>query len=124
MNASIICRPSTNERKFALHTFNKLLLLCKSDVVLFKYSNEHRCWHITLTSLSIYKLKLSTTAKEILNINNCFIQISQNCILNIDYLASIENKTLQCTLCDPFNEIKIFASRRYFSKIKSTFEII
>lgn len=119
-----IRRLLADDRKFALHTVSSLLLLRRSEILYFQYFKECRYWQMTLTNLSTHKLRLSTTAKEILNISAAFFQISQDCILNIDYLASIENKTLRCILYSPFDTIDIFASRRYYSRIKEGLEII
>lgn len=114
----------SDDRKFALQTLKGLLLLRRSDILYFQYINETRCWQMMLTDFSIHRLRLSTTAKEILSISISFLQISQDIILNVDYLLSIENKTLQCVLYPPFTELDIKVSKRYYSKIKEVLEII
>lgn len=114
----------TNERNFAVHTITGLLLLRKSEILYFTYQNEQRYWQLTLTDLSAHKLRLNIIARDILNINPCLIQISQDCILNIDHLSSIENKTLRCILYPPFNTKEIYVSRRYYSKIKDRLDIL
>jgi len=119
-----IRRLLADDRKFALHTVTSLLLLRRSDILHFQYFNELRYWQMTLTNMSTHKLRLSTTAKEILSISTAFFQVSQDCIINIDYLASIENKTLRCILYPPFGDLNIYASRRYYSRIKEVLEII
>ena len=113
-----------DDRKFALQTITGLVLLRRSDILYFQYFNEGRYWLLTQTNMTTYKLRLNTTAKEILSIGPSCIQISQDRILNIDYLSSIENKTYRCTLYPPFNNIELYASRRYYSKIKDALEII
>ncbi len=114
----------SDDRKFAMQTLKGLLLLRRSDILYFQYLNEARCWQMMLTDFSIHRLRLSINAKEILNISTSFLQISQDIILNVDYLLSIENKTLRCMLYPPFTEIDIKASKRYYSKIKEVLEII
>lgn len=114
----------SDDRKFAMQTLKGLLLLRRSDILYFQYLNEARCWQMMLTDFSIHRLRLSINAKEILNISTSFLQISQDIILNVDYLLSIENKTLRCMLYSPFTEIDIKASKRYYSKIKEVLEII
>ena len=114
----------SDDRKFALQTITGLLLLRRSDILYFQYLNEHRCWQMMLTDYSVHRLRLNMTAKEILSISISFLQVSQDIILNVDYLLSIENKTLRCMLYPPFTEIDIKASKRYYSKIKETLEII
>jgi len=113
-----------DDRKFAIHTLTGLLLLKRSDILCFQYIANSRCWQMTLTDLSTYKLRLNTTAKDLLNLSISFIQVNQECILNIDYLMSIENKTFRCVLQPPFLELELFASRRYYTKIKEALEII
>ena len=110
--------------KFALQTLTELLFLCKKEIVYFQYCRDTGHWEVILTNLSTYKLQKSTTHKEILAINFSFSQISKDCILNIDYLSSIENKTGQCLLYPPFNSFNFCISRRYLSAIKNKMNII
>jgi len=118
-----IRRLLSENQKFALHTLTNLLFLYQAEILFFQYFNESRYWQMTLVSMNTYKLRLSTTAKDILNIGPGFIQVSQNCIVNIDHLSSIENKTLCCVFYPPFENLCIYASRRYYSKIKEVLEI-
>lgn len=117
-------RQLIDERKFAIHTLNGLLLLKRSEILCFNYKPDLHCWQIILTGLSAYKLRQSTTAKDLLNLCTYFIQVNQDCIINIDYLISIENKTLRCILQPPFQQLEFFASRRHYAKIKELLEII
>lgn len=114
----------SDDRKFALQTATGLLLLRRSDILYFQYSNENRCWQMTLSDFSIHRLRLSITAKEILSISISFLQISQDIILNVDHLLSIENQSLKCILYPPFTNLDIKVSKRYYSKIKEALEII
>ncbi|MDL2223243.1 LytTR family DNA-binding domain-containing protein [Bacteroidales bacterium OttesenSCG-928-M11] len=119
-----IRRLLADDRKFALQTITGLLLLRRSEVVCFQYDKSIRCWKMTLTDMTTHKLKFSTKAKELLNISTTFAQISQDCIVNLDYLISIENSTLRCLLTPPFTNFNMIVSRRYYSKLKETLEII
>lgn len=112
------------DRKFAIHTLTGLLLLKRSEILYFHYKTDSRCWQMTLTDLSNYKLRMNTTAKELLKLSNYFVQINPECILNLDYLLSVENKTFRCVLQPPFRELELFASRRCYTKIKEMLEII
>ena len=114
----------SEDRKFALQTISGLLLLRRSDVLYFQYLNEVRCWQMMLKDRSIHRLRLNLSAKEISNISASFLQISQDIILNVDYLLSIENRSLRCMLCPPFSDLDIKASKRYYSKVKEALEII
>lgn len=112
------------ERKFAIHTITGLLLLQRSNILCFRYMADLRYWQMTLTDLSTHKLRLNTTARDLLSISVSFVQINQESILNIDHLVSIENKTFRCLLQPPFLGLELYASRRYYSKIKEMLEII
>ena len=67
---------------------------------------------------------MSTTAKELLSINNMFVQISQDYIVNLSYLMFIENKTLRCEFYPPFQDEERIASHRYFKLLRERLDII
>ena len=114
----------SEDRKFALQTVSGLLFLRRNDALYFQYLNESRCWQLMLKDKSIHRLRQNLSAKEISNISASFLQISQDIILNVDYLLSIENRTLRCYLCPPFSDLDIKVSKRYYSKVKEALEII
>lgn len=119
-----IRRLLSDDRKFAIQTLTGLLLLKRSDVLYFRFLDNSRCWQMMLVDGSTHKLRAGTIAKELLDISASFMQTSQDCILNLDYLISIENKTLRCILYPPYQHIEIIASRRCYTKIKEQLEII
>jgi two-component system LytT family response regulator len=119
-----IRRLLSDDRKFALQTVTGLLLLRRSEVLYFQYNNSTRSWSVILTSGATHKLRISTTSKEILSICHAFYQVAQDCIINIDYLISIENNTFRCLFHPPYNSLNITVTRRYYSKLKETLEII
>ena len=110
--------------KFAIQPVTGLLFLKRSDVLLFRFSDVSRCWQLYLSDRTDYKLRMSVSARDLMNMSVSFVQISQNCIVNLDYLCSIENKTLECHLYPPFDDIELIASRRYFGKVKEWLEIL
>lgn len=114
----------TNEGKFAVQTVDRLLLLRRSEILCFQYLNEIRCWQMTLTNMEHYRLRLSTKASDILGMSTAFIRVNTDSILNIDYLASVENSTLRCVLCPPFEHIELMASRRHFGKIRELLQLL
>lgn len=114
----------SNDCKFAVQTINKLLLLRCSEILYFQYSDKSRCWHMTLTNMEQHRLRLNTKAKDILNFSTTFIRVNTDCILNMEYLSSVENNTLRCRLYAPFNQIEIIASRRHYSKIKESLKLL
>lgn len=114
----------SDDCKFALQTMTSLLLLRRSEILYFRYLDDTRCWQVTLTNMEHHRLRMTIKAKEILNLSQSFIRINSNCILNIEYLSSIENNTLRCVLYAPFSHLEIMASRRYYSRIKEGLEIL
>ena len=112
------------DNRFAIQTVSGLLIVRCEEIFLFQFLKDQRCWHILLTSRSSHKLKMSTTAKELLSINNMFVQISQDCIVNLSYLMFIENKTLRCEFYPPFQDEERIASHRYFKLLRERLDII
>lgn len=110
--------------KFALQTITSLLLLRCTEILYFRYLDDARCWQVTLTNMECHRLRMTIKAKEILNLCHSFIRVNSNCILNMEYLSSIENNTLRCVLYTPFNHLEFIASRRYYSKIKEVLEVL
>jgi len=109
---------------FAIQGFSGLMLVSCEKILLFQYSSELRCWQMMLTDSDRYhKLRTTTKAEELLAINTLFAQISQDCIVNLNYVMSIENQTLQCLFFPPHDRIERTISRRYFSKIKEKLEL-
>lgn len=111
--------------KFALRTISKIVLVKPLDIFCFNYCNDTQYWSAMLvTDNQEIRLAKQTTSKTLLSKGDRFVQVNQNCIVNIDYLYSIENQTLECHFAPPFQDYKIIASRRCYYKIKEQFEII
>lgn len=112
------------ENKFAIQTITGLMLVKCHEVLLFQYLKDQRCWQMRFSDNSLYKLRTNITAKDLIALSTSFIQINQNCIINLSYLMSIENKTLKCIFYPPFDEIELEVSSRYFKKIKDKLDIL
>ena len=111
--------------KFAVQTISGLVFVKCEEILLFQYLRELRCWQMMLAAdRKLHKLRMSTTAKNLLGINPSFVQISQDYIVNLDYLCSIENVTLKCELYSPFTDIELVVSQRYYRRLKDTLEIL
>lgn len=110
--------------KFAVQTISGLVLVKCEEILLFQYLKEQRCWQMMLTDCKLYKLRMSTNAKDLLGINFSLIQINQDCIVNLNYLCSIENVTLKCKLYPPFTDIELNVSQRYYRRLKEALEIL
>lgn len=52
------------------------------------------------------------------------MQVRQDCIINLDYLVSIENYTLRCIFMPPFDQEEIIVSRRCYKTVKERLEIL
>jgi two-component system LytT family response regulator len=100
---------------------NIILLQCTRD-----QPNDKPGWKAILTDLSEVKLRIGTTAKEILDLlgKSQFLQINQSAILNINYLGSIEFKTRDCQLIPPFNGIKMVASRTHLIELRNKYDTL
>jgi two-component system LytT family response regulator len=119
-----ISRLISGDRKFAIQTIKGLLILHHSQVHYFQYFKDCRCWQIILTNGKTIRLRVNTTAKEILNINASFFQVRQEYIINIDYLASIENGSHRCIFYPPYHTVDIKITLPYYSKLKDALAII
>lgn len=110
--------------KLALQTISELLLVTVSEVLMVQYDRDTRAWLLSLTDNSVHRLHAGITATELLTMSPSFIRISSNCIVNTTYLAAIENATQRCRFCHPFDAIELYASRRYYSRLKERFELL
>lgn len=109
--------------KFAVQTISGLVLVKYEEILLFQYLKDQRCWQMMQTDRKLHKLRMSTTAKDLLGITSSFVQISQDCIVNLNYLYSIENVTLKCGLAPSFADIELTVSQRYYRRLKDALEI-
>lgn len=122
--AAIMHLPETSPRKLALQTVSELLLVAVGEILMAQYNRDMRSWLVMLTDNTTHRLHAGITANELLSMSPTFIRISSGCIVNLTYLAAIENTTQRCRLCPPYNGIELYASRRYFSRLKERFELI
>lgn len=113
-----------SKRKIAMQTATELLIISPEELLMIQYDKDSARWQAKLTSGHIHNLKQGINAADILSLHKSLIRISSNCIINSQYLSAIENNSLHCKLCPPFNDITLAASRRYFSKLKESFEVI
>ena len=110
---------------YAIQTFSGLMMVACERILMFDFAKECRCWQMTLTdSEKPMRLRQRTTAKELLAVCDAFEQISKECIVNMNYILTIENKSLHCRFIHPYNEMERMASHRYFKKIRKKLEIV
>lgn len=111
-------------RRMAMQTISELLLISAEQILLLSYQSHCRSWQLTLTDRSTHLLKKGMTAENLLALHPNLARINNTCIINLAYLAAIENNTQRCRLCPPFEDMEVTASRRYFSKLKERFELL
>ena len=114
----------SGSRKLAVQTISELLLLTPEQLLMFNYNSSQRSWQLTLTDRTNHMLRKSTSAEDLLAIHPSLVRVSNTSIINLCYLAAVENSTQRCRLCPPFSDIEVMASRRYFSKLKERFELL
>ncbi len=107
-----------------------LRFLDKNNIVMLQCSREQAHdkpgWKAILHDLSEVKLRMGTTAKEILDLmgQRMFIQMNQSAIVNLNYLGSIEFKTRECQLNPPFNGIRVLASRTHLYELRNKYDTL
>lgn len=111
-------------QRIAMQTVSELLLVNADQALMFTYMSDHRAWQITLTDGTSHLLKKGLTADELLTLHPSLARISNTCIINLTYLAAVENNTQRCRLFPPHDKIDLTVSRRYFSKLKERFEML
>ena len=106
-----------DKNTFAIQAYSGLMLVSFERILLFDYTREHRCWQMMFTDNNKpQRLRQTTTAKELLAISKNFVQISQECIVNLNYISTIENRSLRCVFCHPHDAIERTVSQRNFKK--------
>jgi len=114
----------TSGKRLAVQTISGLLMVKPDDVFCCVFDEDTHLWHLRLANGQIHKLKKQTTAKSVLSLSPSLVQIRQDCIINLDYLISIENYTLRCIFSPPFDQENITVSRRCYKAVKEKLEIL
>ena len=114
----------TSGKRLAVQTISGLLMVKPDDVFCCVFDEDTHLWHLRLANGQIHKLKKQTTAKSVLSLSPSLVQIRQDCIINLDYLISIENYTLRCIFSPPFDQEEVFISRRCYKAVKEKLEIL
>ena len=114
----------TSGKRLAIQTISGLLMVKPDEVFCCTFDEDTRLWHLKLANGQIHKLKKQTTAKAVLSLSPSLAQVRQDCIINLDYLISIENYTLRCIFSPPFDQEDITVSRRCYKAVKEKLEIL
>ena len=114
----------TSGKRLAVQTISGLLMVKPDDVFCCVFDEDTHLWHLRLVNGQIHKLKKQATAKSVLSLSPSLVQVRQDCIINLDYLISIENYTLRCIFSPPFDQENITVSRRCYKAVKEKLEIL
>ena len=114
----------TSGKRLAIQSISGLLMVKPDEVFCCTFDEDIRLWHLRLANGQIHKLKKQTTAKAVLSLSPSLAQVRQDCIINLDYLISIENYTLRCIFSPPFDQETITVSRRCYKAVKEKLEIL
>lgn len=114
----------TNGKRAALQTITGLMLVNPQDVFCFSFDDSSKLWVLRMVSDKQYKLKRQITAKNLLSLDDSFVQIRQDCIINLDYLIGIENGSMRCLFNPPFDGEELVVSRRCLKDVKRKLEIL
>ena len=114
----------TSGKRLAIQSISGLLMVKPDEVFCCTFDEDTRLWHLRLANGQVHKLKKQTTAKAILSLSPSLAQVRQDCIINLDYLISIENYTLRCIFSPPFDQENITVSRRCYKAVKEKLEIL
>lgn len=115
-NKSIPEAMEKGHTRYAFQTISGLMLLEDRDIVLFRFQDNN--WQMTLADKSVHTLRPHTTSEKLLSISQRFVKVRQECIINLDYLVFIENKTLRCIFRPPFDDIEVVISRRCYVQMR------
>lgn len=114
----------TSGKRLAIQSISGLLMVKPDEVFCCTFDEDTRLWHLRLANGQIHKLKKQTTAKAVLSLSPSLAKVRQDCIINLDYLISIENYTLRCIFSPPFDQENITVSRRCYKAVKEKLEIL
>ena len=111
-------------KRTAIQTVRGLLMVKPGDVFCCSFDEANHIWRLRMANGDTHSLKRQMTAKAILSMSPSLVQVRQDCIVNLDFLVSIENNSLCCVFAPPFDKEKIIVSRRYYKGVKDKLEIL
>lgn len=111
-------------KRTAIQTVSGLLMVKPEDVFCCAFEEETHLWCMKMTNGIVHKLKKQVTAKLLLSISPSFMQVRQDCIVNLDFLLGVENNSLRCIFAPPFDHEDIVISRRCYKAVKDSLEIL
>ena len=111
-------------KRTAIQTVSGLLMVKPEDIFCCTFDEDAHLWRMKMSGGQIYKLKKQVTAKMLLSLSPSLMQVRQDCIINLDFLVSVENNTLRCIFAPPFDREEVVISRRCYKAVKDSLEIL
>ena len=111
-----------NQESIFLYTTitGSLQLIHLEEIGYFRYNSKSKLWEVMLSNKHTLILKRNTNSQKILSLHPYLLQISQSYIINISYLASIEDNN--CVLLPPFNDAELLqVSKSFMKKLKEKY---
>ena len=121
---SMLQKLLNQDDRFAVQAVTGVMMVKYDDVLLFEFPKNKRNWELLFTNGKRLTLRATITSKEILSVTSSFIQINQNCIINIKYLASIENRTYKCKFYPPYDNTEVIIKPKYYKQIKEMMDVL
>ena len=116
--------PASGVKRTAIQTVSGLLMVKSEDIFSCTFDEDAHLWCMKMAGGQIYKLKKQVTAKMLLSLSPSLMQVRQDCIINLDFLVSVENNTLRCIFAPPFDREEVIISRRCYKAVKDSLEIL
>lgn len=111
-----------NSTRFLVPTIKGYRSLIVTEIGFFEYQKSEKHWCAILDKERV-PLKRNTCATSILQLSDCFRQISQSHIINISFLSHIEGK--RCILSFPFDNVdNLSISRNNLKPLQDSFYIL
>lgn len=121
-NSTNIAKDQENIFLYTTITGN-LQLIHLEQIGYFRYNSKSKLWEVVLYNRHTLILKRNTNSQKILSLNPYLLQISQHHIINVKYLASIEDNN--CLLLPPFNDSEpLQVSKSFLKKLKEKYPCI
>lgn len=111
------------QNSFLAATLTGYKMIRIDEIGYFVHRGLRKQWHAVLADGESLCLRRGTSAETILGYSPSFVQISQSCIININYLAMICGS--ECKLYPPFdNASNLAISRNYLRKLQEIIKMI
>lgn len=111
---------SNKEKRFLVSSSDGYQLCKTAHFVYAEYVSSSKIWSVKLSNETTVFLKRGTKADDILKLAGYFIQISQYCIVNCNFLLLTKNDC--CVMIPPFDKLKFKVTRKFYKELHEKFE--